>query len=92
MRDKIIRFRGFEVTRKELISDLIFLLIGFIITLILLYFFDIHWSFYSGETIFPLSKYVGLTKGIYLIGGLIGSILGFFLIKLFLIRVKEEIK
>jgi len=90
MRQKIINFRGFEITKKELIADFIFLLVAFIIAFLMLYIFDIHWSFYPGENIFPPSKYVGLSKKVYLIGSLLGAIIGFFIIKLFLIGVKEE--
>jgi len=61
------------------------------VSIILLYFFDIHWSFYPGESIFPPSKQVGLSWQIYLVGGLIGAIVGFFIIKLFLLGVKEEV-
>ncbi|MBU1135937.1 MAG: hypothetical protein ABIG37_02740 [Nanoarchaeota archaeon] len=92
MRQKIIQFRGFGVTKKELIADIIFLLVAFLISLLMMYIFDAHWSFYPGETIIPPSKYVGLTNEIYLTGSLIGSIIGFFIIKLFLIGVKEDIK
>ncbi len=91
MRNAIIKFRGFEVTKRELFADLIFLAVAFLVSFLLLYFFDIHWSFYPGESIFPPSKYVGLSKEIYLIGSLIGAVVGFFIIKLFLLGVKEEV-
>jgi len=92
MRKKIIKFRGFEITKRELIADLIFYLIAAAISLLALYIFDIHWSFYPGETIFPPSSYVGLSNQIYIIGTLIGSVVGFFIIKLFLIGVKENLE
>lgn len=92
MRKKIIRFRGFEVTKKELISDFIFLLTAFLISLFALFIFDIHWSFYPGESLFPPSKYVGINSLVYITGSLIGSVIGFFIIKLFLIGIKEDIE
>lgn len=91
MRRYIIKFRGFKVTKRELIADIIFLVTAAIISLIALFIFDIHWSFYPGETIFPLSKTVGLTRNTYVTCSLIGSVVGFILIKLFLIGVKENI-
>jgi len=92
VRRTIIKFRGFEITKRELVADFIFLIISFIFSLLILFIFDIHWSLYPGETLFPPSKYVGLTKDVYLMGSLIGAIIGFFIIKLLLIGIKEEIK
>lgn len=92
MRKIIIRFRGFRITKREIIADAIFLIVGFLVSILLLYLFDIHWSFYPGETIFPPSRYVGLAKYVYFTGSLIGSIIIFFIIKLFLLGVKEEIR
>ena len=91
MRHKIIKYRGFVVTKRELIADFIFLLVSFLITLIGIIIFNIHWSLYPGETLFPPSKTVGIHSNLYIIIPLIGSIVGFFMIKLFLIGVKEEI-
>jgi len=91
MRRYIIKLRGFKVTKRELIADIIFLVTAALISLLALFIFDIHWSFYPGETIFPLSKTVGLTRNIYVTCSLIGSVVGFILIKLFLIGVKEDI-
>ena len=87
---KIIRFRGFEITKKELIADVIFLIIALIISLLILFIFDIHWSFYPEN--FGKLKFIGIGKNVYIIGSLIGTIAGFLIIKLFLLGVKEDEK
>lgn len=92
MRHAIIRYRKTKVTHRELIVDLIFIAVAFCISLAALFIFDIHWSLYPGETIFPPSKFVGISQGTYIAGSLIGTIAGFFIIKLFLLGVKTEIK
>jgi hypothetical protein len=92
MRKFIIKFRGFRVTKRELIADLIFLIVSFLVSLGLLFIFDMHWSLYPGQTIFPPSKYVGLSGQAYLTGSLIGAIFGFFAIKILLLGIKEELK
>jgi hypothetical protein len=90
MRKAIIKFRGFPITRRELVADLIFLIFSFLVSLLALYIFDIHWSFYPGNTLIPPSKHVGISYQVFLIGSLIGAIAGFFLIKVFLLGVKVE--
>jgi len=92
MRHAIIKYRKTKVTHRELVADLIFLAAAFLISLAALYIFDIHWSFYPGESIFPPSKHVGISSQLYIAGSLIGAIVGFFIIKLLLIGVREEIR
>ena len=92
MRHAIIKYRKTKVTHRELLIDLIFLAVSFLISLLALFIFDIHWSLYPGETIFPPSKFVGIHQSTYLVGSLIGTIAGFFIIKLFLLGVKQEIR
>lgn len=92
MKHKIIKFRGFEITKKELLADALFLLISAIISLLAVIVFNIHWSFYPGNTLFPPSRTVGINSDIYLIGTLMGAIIGFFIIKAFLVGVKLEEK
>jgi hypothetical protein len=92
MRKSIIKLRGFKVTKRELIADFIFLAVAFLLSLFALFIFNIHWSFYPGQSLFPPSKTVGIGSNIYIAGSLIGSIVGFFIIKLLLLGVKEEIK
>lgn len=86
------KIRKSIITKEEVLADLIFLIIAFTISVAILFLFDIHWSFYEGNTLFPPSAWVGIGKTSYLIGGLLGAIIGFFIIKLFLLGVKEEEK
>ena len=87
----IKKYRG-NVTHKEIVADLIFLSLGVIISWLALFVFDIHWSLYPGETLFPPSKTVGISSSVYLSGIFIGTIAIFFIIKLFLVGVREELK
>jgi len=84
------KLRKTKIEKEEIIADFVFLLISFIITIIALYVFDIHWNFYPDGQLFPPEKYVFTDKSIYLWGGLIGAIVGFFVIKLFLFGLREE--
>ena len=90
MRKAIIKWRGFEVTKQELIADIIFLFVALALSLILMFIFDIHWSLYPDNVLIPPSKWVGIKQQTYLIGTLAGGIIGFILIKLFLIGVRKE--
>jgi hypothetical protein len=92
MRHRIIKYRRTRVTHRELVVDLIFLAVAFLVSLAALFIFDVHWSLYPGETLFPPSKFVGISSSTYLAGSLIGTIVIFLLLKLFLIGVKEEIR
>ncbi len=84
------RVRKTKIERGEIIADAIFLLVAFFLSIIALFIFDIHWNFYQGGQLFPPAKFIFADRSIYLWGGLIGAIAGFFLIKLFLLGVKEE--
>lgn len=84
------KIRKTKIEKEEIIADFVFLFISFIITIIALYIFDIHWNFYPNGQLFPPEKHVFTNKSIYLWGGLIGAIIGFFIIKLFLFGLKEE--
>lgn len=92
MRKYLKKIRKSKITKEEIIADLIFLIIAFTISVVILFLFDIHWSFYDGNTLFPPSAWVGIGKNNYIIGGLAGAIIGFFIIKLFLFGIKEEEK
>jgi len=59
-----------KITKEEIIADLIFLIIPFLIVILFLFFFDIHWNFYSDGQLFPPEKYIFPDKSIYLTGGL----------------------
>ncbi|MBR9680021.1 MAG: hypothetical protein GOU99_03160 [Candidatus Altiarchaeota archaeon] len=84
------KVRKTRINKDEIIADLAFLLIGFILTELFLFIFDIHWNFYPGGQLFPPAEFVFIDRSIYLWGGLIGAIIGFFVIKLFLFGLKEE--
>jgi hypothetical protein len=84
------RVRKSQVQKDEIIADIVFLLVSFVVTEIALFIFDIHWNFYPGGQLFPPAKYVFENVDIYLWGGLLGSIVGFFMIKIFLFGLKEE--
>ena len=92
LRRKVVKYRGFEVTRKEIFSDLIFLIVGLIASLFAMFIFDIHWSFYPGETLFPPSRFVGIGKDIYLAGSLVGAIILFILMKLLMLGIRKDIE
>lgn len=79
-----------KITKEEIVADLIFLVIPFLIVVLALFFFDIHWNFYPDGKLFPPEKYIFQDKMIYLTGGLIGAIIGFFIIKLFIFALKED--
>ena len=79
-----------KVRKEEIIADLVFLLVCFVITILALFIFDIHWNFYPNGKLFPPEKFIFQDKSIYLWGGLLGAILGFFIIKIFLFGLKEE--
>jgi len=84
------KLRKTKIEKEEIIADFIFLLTSFIITILALYIFDIHWNFYPDGQLFPPQKHVFTDKSIYLWGGLMGAIVGFFIIKLFLFGLREE--
>jgi hypothetical protein len=62
------KIRKTRVEKEEIIADFIFLAVSFIITVIALFVFDIHWNFYPGGQIFPPARNVFTDKTIY-IGG-----------------------
>lgn len=82
--------RKTKVGKEEIIADLVFLIISSLVTEIALYIFDIHWNFYPGGQLFPPAQHIFVDRSIYLWGGLLGAIVGFFIIKLFLFGLKEE--
>lgn len=62
------RLRKTRIEKEEIIADFIFLFISFIITILVLYIFDVHWNFYSRGQIFPPAKHVFTDKTVYLWG------------------------
>ena len=80
-----------KFTRKqksEIIADIIFFIIPVIISLIAVFVFDIHWSFYE-KPYYPF-QYVFKTIEPYVYGPLLGGIIGFLLLKLASIGFIEE--
>ena len=84
----IMKLRRSRVDREEIIADAIFFLVPAVIVFLVIFFFDIHQSFYN----IPYYPFEFLLNDawIYLGGTLLGEMIGFFLIKLFLFGVKEE--
>ena len=82
------KIRKSKVQKEELIADVVFLLVGFLITELALFIFDFHWNFYQSGSLFE--KQIFQDKSVYLWGGLLGGIIGLLLIKLFLLGVREE--
>ena len=81
-----LRKRG--VQKEEIIADIIFILVSFLIVDGAILIFDLHWNFYQSGSLFE--KQIFQDKSVYLWGGLLGGIIGLFLIKLFLLGVREE--
>ncbi|HVY01216.1 MAG TPA: hypothetical protein VHA12_00430 [Candidatus Nanoarchaeia archaeon] len=92
MLKRITKFRGFSVTKREILADVFFLIVSFSISLLAIYIFDIHWSLYPGETIFPPSKHVGIEPSKYYFFTFAGTILFFIILKLMMLGIKEEEK
>ncbi|MFH1520147.1 MAG: hypothetical protein ABID61_00735 [Candidatus Micrarchaeota archaeon] len=79
-----------KISKEELIADLIYILIGAIVAFIAIFIFDIHWSFYPGETVLPPSRHVFQTHDPYYFGIPIGAIVGFFILKLLSFAFMED--
>lgn len=90
MRRKLRRLRKSDVTKHEIKADIVFFLVPAIISLIAVFIFDIHWSLYPGEVIF--SRFIFNSPVPYIAGAFTGGVIGFFIIKLFLLGVHEEEK
>jgi hypothetical protein len=82
--------RKTRIEKEEIIADVVFFALACIITVIGLFTFDIHWNFYEGAQLFLPAQFVFADRSIYLWGGLVGGIVGLFLIKIFLFGLKEE--
>jgi len=82
------KVRKSRVSREEIMADLIFFFIPALLSFLAIFFFDIHQSFYQAPY-YPFNFLLN-SPWIYLGGVLLGGMIGFFLIKLFLFGVKEE--
>lgn len=78
------------VTHHEIIADAVFFIIGAFLATLAVFIFDIHWSFYPGNTIFPPNKHIFTSPEPYYLGALAGGVLGIFIIKLLLLGIREE--
>jgi len=87
MKKHLKKIRKSVITREELIADAVFLFISGFISFLVVFLFDIHHSFY--EWPFNL-KFIFRTPHPYILFTFIGTITGFFIIKLFLFGMKEE--
>jgi len=83
------KIRKSKITKEEIIGDLIFVLVSAIVSFLIVFLFDVHHSFYKWP--FQL-KFIFKTIYPYLVFVPAGTIIGFFLIKLFLFGIKEEVK
>jgi hypothetical protein len=86
------RIRKSKIQRDELFADFMFLLIAYVISVIMLFIFDIHWNFYPGGHLFPPEQFIFENRSIYFWGAGIGSLVGLFVIKFFLLALKGEEK
>ena len=78
------------VTHNEIAADAVFFIAGALLATLAVFIFDIHWSFYPGNTIFPPNKHIFATSEPYYFAVLVGGILGVFVIKLVLLGVRED--
>lgn len=84
-------FKKVKIGKNEIIVDLILLLVAMLASAIAIFIFDIHWSFYPGNSIFPPNKYIFTTLTPFYVGIPLGGIVGFILLKLlFYAFMKEE--
>jgi len=81
-----------RISKEELIADGIFFLVAMIISAIAIFIFDIHWSFYPGNEIFPPNKRIFTGFDPYIVGIPIGGIIGFIILKLLAFAFLEEEK
>ncbi|OYT34553.1 MAG: hypothetical protein B6U87_01895 [Candidatus Aenigmarchaeota archaeon ex4484_52] len=87
MEKHLIKIRKSIITKEELIADFIFLFISAFISFLVVFLFDIHHSFYD----WPMTlKFIFKNQIPYFLFIPIGTIFGFFIIKLFLFGIREE--
>jgi len=86
LRKRLKKIRRSVITKEEIIADGIFLFISFFVSFMIVFLFDIHHSFYE----WPMTlKFIFKTPHPYLLFVPIGTLIGFFLIKLLLLGFKE---
>lgn len=79
-----------KISKHEIIADLIYILIGMFVAFLAIYIFDIHWSFYPGNTIFPPNKHIFTSPVPYLVGIPLGGLAGLIVIKLLFYAFVEQ--
>ena len=78
------------VTRNEIVADAVFFIAGALLATLAAFVFDIHWSFYPGNTVFPPNKHIFTGMEPYYFAILIGGVLGIFVAKLVLLGIRED--
>ncbi len=77
--------------RQAIMADGLILLISLVASALAIFIFDIHWSFYPGNTVFPPNKRVFDDFTPYLFGIPVGGIVLFIIIKAMMyVFLKEE--
>lgn len=84
------KVRKSRINKDELIADGIFIFISFISSFVVTFLFDIHHSFYE-MPLYPF-KFIFKTHEPYYYFTLIGTVLLFVIIKLFLYGIQEDEK
>lgn len=79
-----------EMTIHELKADVIFFTATASVAFLAVLLFDIHWSFYPGERVFPPSRWVGITPFMYTVWTVLGGFLGIAIAKIYRIGFREE--
>ncbi len=79
-----------KISKEEIIADALYLLVAMAISGIAIFIFDIHWSFYPGETVLPPSRHIFETALPYFVGIPIGGIVGFLFLKIVFFAFVED--
>lgn len=89
MGKRIKKIRKSSITEEEIVADSIFAFVPMFISALIVFLFDIHHSFYS----WPMKlDFIFNTPYPYLIFIPVGTIVGFFIIKLIIFGMREEEK
>jgi hypothetical protein len=87
MRRHLRKVRKTEVTKDELRGDVIFIAISALVSFLVVLFFDLHHGFYD----WPLEMvFIFDSPMPYLMFIGIGTVIGFFILKLLVYGLKEE--
>jgi hypothetical protein len=75
-------FKRPKISKEEMVADAIYISVSMLVSALAIFIFDIHQSFYPGQSILPPSRFIFQSMTPYLIGIPIGGIIGFFILKL----------